>query len=371
MKKSFLLLLLAAILLLSFSSMAMAAGSLQTVTVKGYGTSQDEALNDALRNAVEQAVGTLVDSQTLSQNSEIVNDEIYTKSQGFVQDYDILNQEQNNGQTVLTVKATINTAPDSALMNKLQKLKLIHIIKDPRIAVIIPEYHITRKIPDPAGETAVIRKLREAGFTRILDHKQIEENRYRNVIKAINEGNTKDALALATKYHLDYLITGEGFSEYVGDIQGSGVISCRARVEARLFKVDTGEIIAANGFHMGGVDITESAAAKAALNNAGEAMGDYMVEQLMAYASNPEKGLQLLVKGVPSFNKISILEENLKQIHGMKEVYIRDYSGGIATIDLNYTGSAKTLAAALEKLSDISLNVTEVSNGSVQAVMKY
>lgn len=371
MRKSFLTLLFVAILILTFSTLAFAASDLKTVTVTGYGVSQEAALNDALRNAVEQAVGTLVDSQTLVKNAEVVNDEIYTKSQGFVQNYDIINQSNQNNQVVLTVKVTINSSPNSKLMSKLQQLKLIHLIRDPRIAVIIPEYHITKPIPDPAGETAVIRQLREAGFTRILDHKQIDTNRYRNVVKAIAEGNTQAAVTMATKYHLDYIITGEAFSEFYGRVENSNVLSCRARVEARLFKVDTAEIIAANGFHAGGVDITESTAAKAALNNAGEMMGDYMVEQLMAYASNPNKGLQLIIKGVTSFNKVSILENSLKQIRGMKEVYVRDYAGGVATVDLNYTGSPQTLAPALEKLSDISLDVTEVSNSAIHAVIKY
>lgn len=371
MKKILCTLILTFLFILTFIAGAFAEGNLKTVTVQGSGVSQSEALKDALRNGVEQRVGTLVESQTLVENLEVVTDEIYTKSQGFVQNYTILSQKEAEGQVILTVRVTINTAPDSALMNKLQKLKLIHLLSDPRIGVIIPEYHLNRFIPDPAGETAVIRQLREAGFTKILDHRQIQANRYRNIIKALDAGNSKQALALATKYHLDYLVIGEGFSEYVGDIQGSGIISCRARVEARILKVDTGEIIAANGFQLGGVDITESAAAKAALNNAGEALGDYLVEQLMNYAGSPDQGLQLVIKGVPSFSQISILERNLQALRGMGEIYTRDYNTGIATIDLNYSGSAKGLAAALENLPDISLEVTEITNSTVEAVIKY
>lgn len=372
MRKRFFSLLLITVLILGLASLVYAAGSIKEVTVKGSGASRNEALNDVLRNAVEQAVGTLIDSQTLVKNFELVEDEIYTKSQGFVQDYNIISEQRNNGLVVITARVKVNTAPDSALLTKLQKLKLIDVgLRDPRIGVIIPEYHISAPIPDPAGETAVIRKLREAGFTRILDPRQVENIRYRNTIKAIAEGNRQEAIAFATKYHLDYLIVGEAFSQYVGNLEGSGVHSCRARVEAKLFKVDTGEIIATNGFHAGGVDITEFTAAKMSLNNAGELMGDYMVEQLMAYASNPEKGLQLIIRGITSFNKVSILEDELKQIRGMKTIYVRDYSSGIATIDINYTGAPKTLAAALEKLSSINLDVTEVSNSAIQALMKY
>ena len=54
--------------------------SAQQITVSGYGTTTDEAERDALRNAVEQAVGTLVDSATLVQNNMLINDEIYTRA---------------------------------------------------------------------------------------------------------------------------------------------------------------------------------------------------------------------------------------------------------------------------------------------------
>ena len=50
-------------------------------------------------------------------------------------------------------------------MSELTRLGIINRqLRDPKIAVVIPEYHIRARVPDPAGETAVINKLIEAGF---------------------------------------------------------------------------------------------------------------------------------------------------------------------------------------------------------------
>ena len=45
-----------------------------------------------LENAVEQAVGTMVDSTTLVKNNMLINDEIYTQSRGYITNYTILSK---------------------------------------------------------------------------------------------------------------------------------------------------------------------------------------------------------------------------------------------------------------------------------------
>lgn len=340
------------------------------VTVQGYGITREEAVNDALRNAVEQAVGALVESETLVQNAELVKDEIYTKSRGFVQNWTIISEQSNDGQIRVTARVEVDTNPNSRLLGQLQRLKLISdVLRDPRIGVIIPEYHLRAAIPDPAGETAVVRKLIEAGFSRIVDARQIQNIRYTNTVKSILQGNRDEAAAFAGTRGIDYLIVGEAFSTRNSTLYG--LVSCSARLEAKIIKADTGEVVATHGLYGTGVHSSEFIAAKMALNEAGEKMGDYLAEQLMAFASNPEKGVQLVIKGITSYSKISTLVKELTQLRGVKNVYIRSYNGGIVTIDINYTYAPKTLATELEKLSGINLSITDTANSSIQAEIRY
>ncbi|SDM86953.1 hypothetical protein SAMN04488502_10861 [Dendrosporobacter quercicolus] len=368
LKQKFMMLLVIMLLTGLLASTAMA----KEVSVQGFGLNREEAINDALRNAVEQTVGTLVSAETLVKNMRMVKDEIYTNSKGYVNGFEILSENRSFDGTTVTIKANVDTTPNSALVSQLQRLNLIkHSLQDPRIAVIIPEFHLTARIPDPAGETAVIRKLTEAGFSRVVDPQQIQAIRYTNVIKSLTRGETSEAIALATSYNVDYLLVGEAFSEYAGNIGNSGMHSCRARVEAKLIKADTGEIVAAQGFHAGGADITEFTAAKKALNNAGELMGDYMIEKLLAYAGSTETGIQLTVFHATSFSKISLLIKELEHIKGVKKAYIRDYNNGTAKIDLDYTGTPLTLANALKQISLPGLAITAVSNSAIHVSIVY
>jgi len=88
----------------------------------------------------------------------------------------------------------------------------------------------------------------------------------------------------------------------------------------------------------------------------------------MAFASNPNKGLQLVVR-VTSYSKVGVLEEQLKKVKGVSNVFLRDYSGGKAVFDLNYTGTPQTLANAMANFYNISVRVEEMGNNIVTAVI--
>lgn len=368
MKKA-LLLALAVLTMLLFASGAALA---QQVTVTGVGISKDDAVRDALRNAVEQAVGTLVDSETLVQNMAVVNDEIYTKSQGFVRDFDVLNSQVSGGQYTVTVRATIDTEPNSELMTKLQKLKLIEkVLRDPKIGVIIAEYNKYYWIPNQAAESAVVRKLREAGFKRVIDPRQAENIRGNDFIKAVLDGDTAAAKAIATTYSLDYVVVGSAFSNFAGEVvAGGGVLSARASIEAKVMKVDTGEIVASNTFEAAGVDITRDIAAKKALAKAGEKVADYLIKELLNYAADTEKPLRIVVTRIPSFTKLNALQSELKATQGVKAVYLRNYKSGMAEIDINYVGAPQNLANQLQNFSNVTLTVTNVSNSALDVEMR-
>jgi hypothetical protein len=62
--------------------------STQEVIAEGVGSSADEALKDAFRNAVRQVVGAAVDAETVLKNDEIIDDKVLTYSDGFIKKYD-------------------------------------------------------------------------------------------------------------------------------------------------------------------------------------------------------------------------------------------------------------------------------------------
>ena len=73
-----------AALVLPFTTLAQNADQLVEVKASGYGETVREAYKAALRAAVEQVVGTLIDATTLVENDELIENEILTYAPGMV-----------------------------------------------------------------------------------------------------------------------------------------------------------------------------------------------------------------------------------------------------------------------------------------------
>ena len=77
------------------------------VITSGYGKNPDEALTQALRNAVEEAVGTYMTSTTRIENDDIIEDKILSLSRGFIKDFKSLTEDKMDDEYMVRVAAII------------------------------------------------------------------------------------------------------------------------------------------------------------------------------------------------------------------------------------------------------------------------
>lgn len=80
-----------------------------TLTVSSSGKTIEEAKNNALRSAIEQAFGTFISSKTELLNDNIVKDEIVSVANGNIKNYEIVSQVEIPGNGFgVTIKATVS-----------------------------------------------------------------------------------------------------------------------------------------------------------------------------------------------------------------------------------------------------------------------
>ena len=80
-----------------------------TLVVSGQGKTQDEAKQNALRSAIEQAFGTFISSKTEILNDKLVKDEIVSVANGNIQKFEIISEMQiPNGDYATSLKATVS-----------------------------------------------------------------------------------------------------------------------------------------------------------------------------------------------------------------------------------------------------------------------
>lgn len=238
-----------------------------------------------------------------------------------------------------------------------------------KIMVVIPEVHLTRRIPDPAGETEIIRLFVEANFN-LVDQGQVAAIRNQEkVLNAVNDPAL--AMALGVEFGADIIIIGEAFSEFAGNEKG--MFSCRARVEARAIATRTGKILAADGQHASGLDISENVAAKTALRNAGGQIGHYFMQQLCKKMGDiePELTAVEIFLGSTSFKQLREMEKLLTNVRGIKSLK-KNLTGSVGRIHVEYEGNGEGLADALleAQTAEVPFEITSVSAAKVDVSMK-
>lgn len=104
MRKVFILLLLAIVLNVNAQDEKTV-----TLTVTGEGKTKQEARTNALRNAIEQAYGTFISSNTKVMNDSLIKDEIVSVTNGNIQKFDVISELQMpNGNFNNLTKATVS-----------------------------------------------------------------------------------------------------------------------------------------------------------------------------------------------------------------------------------------------------------------------
>lgn len=116
------------------------------------------------------------------------------------------------------------------------------------VSVRIPEQHFGRPVIDPAAQTELEHVLAELNFP-LVDEK--------------------------SGRRADYSIEGEAFSERA--MQRGQLIACKARVEVKLRKLSTGELLSSDRQTAVAIDLAEHIAAKTALQTAARQLADRVI----------------------------------------------------------------------------------------------
>jgi hypothetical protein len=91
-----------------------------TIETQGIGKDAQAAEKNALYLAVERAVGTYLDNETVVKNEEVIHDKLLTVAQGFVQKYDVLvppqEKRDGSGTWVIKIRAVVKKSEVGAAL---------------------------------------------------------------------------------------------------------------------------------------------------------------------------------------------------------------------------------------------------------------
>jgi hypothetical protein len=330
-------------------------------------SAKEAAIIAAMHTALEEGIGLYITSRVHVQNLVLIQSIIVKQVGGLAAVKKIISEGSDNGFYSIKAEIWVSRMPLIAL------LRQNGILREWRVMVVLPEYHIQRPIPDPAAETEITRQFIEAGY-KVVDRSAYQE--IRNSTPSFFKDNKK-GITLAKKKGADILITGEAFSERAGDASGrlmSGLVACNARIEVKAVMVDTAEVIFSDGYNttVPVLHTSESVAAKKALQGAAE---EFAGKIIAAVSRRPAllSGPKLIEAGpFPDIRTAVLFEKQIRRLPGVQKVHREQYDDGNLVLEVDViAGESDNLESNIEaKTSLPGYNVAvEGASRSVIRVM--
>ena len=354
------------LLILAFSYHGLCLEEVKRIEVEGLAAikendiaaARDKAIEDALRRAVEQTVGTIVESETLVENYQLLSDRIYTRSDGYVAGYKIMEESQQ--EKLYRVKLLVDVGMDK-LKDDLSAIGLlIRRMKKPRIMVMITDENIqavgifNRYIASISqSEGIMIRKLREKGFM-VVDAVQVKQNLSRDEAVKAFAGDNNVASLLGSQAGAEVIIVGQAIAAPGGRVGNSQLISNHATITARAIKTGSSEVIAQADEEGAAVHISPLVGAQQAIKKSAEKLADVIIEQILdqwSAEATSIRSISLLVVNIQQEHlpKLKAALEN--KVRGIARVYVRSFNADTANLEVEFKGDGEALAGELKELS--------------------
>ena len=369
MKKLFFVVGLVLVAVLLVTNFSFAQGEKKVIAVgRAAGNSlqsRDSALNRALRNAIEQGVGTLVDSETMVQNFQLLDDKIYSDVKGYVKEYTMLYDNGGKGGVYeVKIEAIV------ALARLTKDVKGLGIIKDkkgnPRIMILFSEQIDGVPIQGQLAQTEMEKIFLKNNFP-VIDKAQFKAVKSRDV--TLSYADPQKAAALGQRYGAEVVIVGEASSDFAGKSMPYGVdmFTYESQVSAKAIRVDTAELMVSD--NIGAIERggSRNPSARKALAKAGKALAgkilNQVVERWRSDVFNFNR-MQIVVDGINNDSR-DMLKTVLEAKRDIKRVDERSFINNVLILDVEMLGDTDQLAALLGELGSFNLEVTGKTDNRV------
>jgi len=297
---------------------------------------RDQALKDALRKAVEQGVGTFINSETRVENFQLLSDRIYSQAQGYVSSYRVVSESREADLYRVVVRAKVKLA---RIEDDLRAIGILVAEQGrPRVMVVV------RKVANPGAvtvseetmtpelvETMLTGAFQEKGFP-VVDRATIEKNLNRERLRRILEGDTQAAILLGTATGAEIGVVGtiqEAIARKKVPYTQEERDYHRIELSARAINLNTGAVLGA-----GVVNAETPFSAEAARRTVADSISRILISRILTGWKRREN-VTLVYARNADFQKVELFKSELRaRVRGVNAVLTRELSGSDAVIEI-------------------------------------
>ena len=339
----------------SVSNEVVATGEAKIVN-ENISQAKDEALQKAFLETVRKTIGTYVNKQVLMQNQQVLKNNIYSKVEGYVTDYQILNESRVDGY----YRVEISARATNKLWEELERLGFIlrTQVGNPRCLLLLNDSSQGNSFSFFKSRLRSI--LTQTGIT-LIDREAI--NNIRDIIDSQQVTNNESVISVGQSYQADIVVYGDLYTEAISqrELTSSTLNIIKAHSDLRVFTTSDGHMIASVNNSEKAYAETNSVAQNLALEKVSISSGGKLVRRIISALNKTtaQMNIKLEVLDVQAYSSLPNLENILTNINGIKRKYFRNYSQNRAIYDLKVSQDANNIAFKLSE-ADKNINILEV-----------
>lgn len=323
---------------------------------------RDQALQDAYKKAIKKAVGMYIESTTVVEDMQVVEDKIYSQAKGYINEYKVLDDYIEGSTYNIKIRAKVS----AEVQNELENLGFIlkTQVGNPRVMLLVEEednYDYRENFS--IFESKLRSILSEVGF-ELVDKSTIEKIQNKESTKKVLSGEPEAAVALSEDYGMDVVIYGKIFTEMLGKrrLNSSVMYSMKAYADIKAVTSQNGRIVASLNDSISAYAAGEEIAENEALEKLAAKIKQELVRKVVAGVNktNGQKGLKLVVLDVGDFSQLTKLKSKIDQLRGVKSIELRNFSNGVAQYDLKVSSATDRLAVELSRLNEFDIKISQL-----------
>ncbi len=339
----------------------------------------DEAKQKALRAAIEQAAGVRIDADTVVVNNQLVRDQVFANTSGYVKKFEILDKKIEKG--IATVKVAADVITENLDKDITAARDLVKRMGRPSIVIVVQEQTI------PLGQKAIISSESMATvLTEAMkaDGWDIKDAQAMNKKLKLEGGATlgpTELKEIADLSKAQYVLYGKAVMRHqdVSElmIKSNNVFPVSGEYDLALAATDSeDQIVKLNGKLSTNIKnfsptiSYERTAFDCVKDKREEIVGPVrkaIMEHFRDQTVNGKK-LNVSVAGLDNFGAAKDFRKSIESMKGIKEATQDGFADGKAAYRIVYLGSAQDFAEQVEAASfkKKKLNIVKVSGNTLE-----
>jgi len=346
---------------------------------------QNEAVIDAQKKALIQAVGMLMTFDLLEEQFFFLREAVFNRPAYYIENYRVLYDSTLGDRYHITIQSTIafKKLEDDLVTSQF----LTPQVKLPRILLMVAQQKLEQSFftcwwsfIDPVKKLTITdqilrNELQKRGL-EVIDHTYLIQETPLNKVYGCMDVKSMAIQTIGKQFNADIVIVGNSQVELTGEIEESHEKSVQASIIAKAVKVEDGLTVAILETYIPATEDDAGTAQRVALERAASDLAHQMSELISLRWTKESKGITLAtlkVSGLSQYLDFSRLKSDLKkEIPEIQNLSQKTLSDEGSIIEVESTLDIPSLVEQIrsKQFKDFTISITEVSHNMIGMEVK-